>query len=58
MRQFGMIQVVPPNCDYDTRLHRIKLRGRNQENWVAFHTTFKQMWENRGDNIVAAAQEE
>ncbi|KAK9125448.1 hypothetical protein Scep_014294 [Stephania cephalantha] len=58
MRQFEMIQVVAPNCAYDTRLHRIELRGRNQENWVTFHASFIQMWENRGHNIVTAAQDE
>ncbi|KAK9093840.1 hypothetical protein Scep_025309 [Stephania cephalantha] len=58
MRQFRMIQVVPPNCAYDTRLHRIELRGRHQENWVTFHATFIQMWENRGHIIVTEAQDE
>ncbi|KAK9105234.1 hypothetical protein Scep_022078 [Stephania cephalantha] len=58
MRQFEMIQVVPLNCAYNTRLHRIELRGRHQENCVTFHASFIHMWENRGHNIVTAAQDE
>ncbi|KAK9139133.1 hypothetical protein Scep_008814 [Stephania cephalantha] len=53
-----MTQAVPLNCDYDTQLHHIEMRGRVQENRVAFHANYIQMWENRGDNIVTAEQEE
>ncbi|KAK9148773.1 hypothetical protein Scep_007530 [Stephania cephalantha] len=53
-----MIQVVPPNCEYDTRLHRIEMRRCVQKNWMAFHANYIQMWENRGDIIVTAEQEE
>ncbi|KAK9148595.1 hypothetical protein Scep_007352 [Stephania cephalantha] len=58
MRQFEMVQVVPPNCAYDTQLHRIELRGRHQENWVTFHARYIQMWENCGDNIATTTHNE
>ncbi|KAK9169722.1 hypothetical protein Syun_001862 [Stephania yunnanensis] len=58
MRQFGMVQVVPPNCAYDAQLHRIELRGHHHENWVTFHASYINMWENRGDTIATTALNE
>ncbi|KAK9142328.1 hypothetical protein Syun_011728 [Stephania yunnanensis] len=58
MRQFGMVQVVPTNCAYDAQLHRIELRGHHHENWVTFHASYINMWENRGDTIATAALNE
>ncbi|KAK9160709.1 hypothetical protein Syun_007050 [Stephania yunnanensis] len=58
MRQFGMVQVVPTNCAYDAQLHRIELRGHHHENWVTFHASYINMWENRGDTIATAAVNE
>ncbi|KAK9125327.1 hypothetical protein Scep_014173 [Stephania cephalantha] len=58
MRQFGMVQVVPPNCAYDAQLHRLELRGHHHENWVTFHARYIHMWENRGDTIATAAVNE
>ncbi|KAK9112552.1 hypothetical protein Scep_020071 [Stephania cephalantha] len=58
MRQFGMVQEVPPNCAYDAQLHRLELRGHHHENWVTFHASYIQMWENRGDTIATAALNE
>ncbi|KAK9089814.1 hypothetical protein Scep_028896 [Stephania cephalantha] len=58
MRQFDMVQVVPPNCAYDAQLHRIELCGHHHENWVTFHASYIHMWENRGDTIATAALNE
>ncbi|KAK9132229.1 hypothetical protein Scep_011757 [Stephania cephalantha] len=58
MRQFGMVQVVPPNCAYDAQLHLLELRGHHHENWVTFHASYIHMWENRGDTIATTTLNE
>ncbi|KAK9088771.1 hypothetical protein Scep_027853 [Stephania cephalantha] len=58
MRQFGMVQVVPPNCAYDAQLHGLELRGHHHENWVTFHASYIHMWENCGDTIATATLNE
>ncbi|KAK9111387.1 hypothetical protein Scep_018906 [Stephania cephalantha] len=44
--------ITTPDCTASNCVDAIK------KIWVAFHATFIQMWENHGDNIVIAAQEE
>ncbi|KAK9141130.1 hypothetical protein Scep_010811 [Stephania cephalantha] len=58
MRQFGMVQEVPPNCAYDAQLHRLELRGHHHKNWVTFHASYILMWENRGDTIATTTHNE
>ncbi|KAK9110096.1 hypothetical protein Sjap_018156 [Stephania japonica] len=57
MRQFGLTQVVPPHCDFDTRLHRVQLRGHPQENWAVYHRRYIELWENRSNTITTIQQE-
>ena len=40
MRQFGMTQVVPAHCEFDSELHRVDLRGHPQTNWAQEHATY------------------
>ncbi|KAK9154525.1 hypothetical protein Sjap_002005 [Stephania japonica] len=57
MTQFGLTQVVPPHCDFDTHLHHVQLRGHPQENWAVYHRRYIELWENRGNTIATMEQE-
>ena len=37
IRQFGMVQEMPPNGDTDNALHKIDLRGKIGVNWRDKH---------------------
>ncbi|KAL0367455.1 UNVERIFIED_CONTAM: hypothetical protein Sradi_3635600 [Sesamum radiatum] len=45
LRQFGMIQDIPPNPLVSERhLHQIDRRGRHEEDWVVFHRDYILKW--------------
>ncbi|KAK9146061.1 hypothetical protein Sjap_005964 [Stephania japonica] len=48
---------MPTHYDFDTRLHRVQLRGHPQENWVVYHRRYIELWENRGNTIAIIEQE-
>ena len=52
LRQFGIRQTIPAECDTEARLHHIDLRGRPEQDWSITHKYFIQFWESRGDYVV------
>ncbi|KAL0345261.1 UNVERIFIED_CONTAM: hypothetical protein Sradi_4357400, partial [Sesamum radiatum] len=70
LRQFGMIQDIPPNpLVSERRLHQIDRRGRRGEDWVAFHRDYilkwndvhslivvRPMWYNLAENMTQQAE--
>ncbi|KAL0404481.1 UNVERIFIED_CONTAM: Serine/threonine-protein phosphatase 7 long form [Sesamum radiatum] len=53
LRQFGMIQDIPPNpLVSERRLHQIDRRGRRGEDWVAFHRDYILKWNDVHSLIV------
>ena len=44
VRQFGMVQEVPPSVDTDDALHKIDLRGKTRVNWRDNHLSYIQVW--------------
>ncbi|XP_065628827.1 serine/threonine-protein phosphatase 7 long form homolog [Quercus suber] len=47
VRQFGMIQGIPPSIDTDTVLHKIDLRGKVGVDWMRRHAVHIVHWRNR-----------
>nr|POE78174.1 serine/threonine-protein phosphatase 7 long form like [Quercus suber] len=47
VRQFGMIQGIPPSVDTDTVLHKIDLRGKVGVDWMRRHAVHIVHWRNR-----------
>ena len=44
VRQFGMVQEMPPNVDTDDALHKIDLRGKIGVIWRDKHRSHIQVW--------------
>ncbi|XP_021761160.1 serine/threonine-protein phosphatase 7 long form homolog [Chenopodium quinoa] len=52
MRQFGLQQPIPQNCDTVVRLHDIDRRGKTETNWALEHWQYLQLWEQRLGHVV------
>ncbi|RVW71030.1 Serine/threonine-protein phosphatase 7 long form-like [Vitis vinifera] len=52
LRQFGLVQHIPKQCDTELGLHRYDLRGRHDFDWMSIHHHYIQRWEARYDHLV------
>ncbi|XP_011080991.1 serine/threonine-protein phosphatase 7 long form homolog isoform X2 [Sesamum indicum] len=53
LRQFGMIQDIPPLPDESERkLHSINRRGRHDEDWAWYHREYVAQWANVHELVV------
>ncbi|XP_021765843.1 serine/threonine-protein phosphatase 7 long form homolog [Chenopodium quinoa] len=52
MRQFGLRQTVPQQCDTSARLHRIDRRGKSDRNWRTEHAQYIDLWHRRLEFVV------
>lgn len=55
MRQFGMLQSIPKNCDTEEELHDISRQGRAKTDFVKLHRKYLLMWNSR-DEMVEVGQ--
>ncbi|XP_031266286.1 serine/threonine-protein phosphatase 7 long form homolog isoform X2 [Pistacia vera] len=58
LRQFGLKQGIPMQCDTEVRIHAIDRRGRHHCNWKAYHQQYIKLWASREKSIVTAEPEE
>jgi hypothetical protein len=62
MRQFGMVQNIPPAVPLShyehERLHDLKRSGRSDTNWRDFHYLYVNSWNSRHDNIQNGLESE
>ena len=54
LRQFGLVQHIPEQCDTELGLHRYDLRGRHDFDWMSIHHHYIQRWEARYDHLARA----
>ena len=54
LRQFGLVQHIPEQCDIELGLHRYDLRGRHDLDWMSIHHHYIQRWEARYDHLARA----
>ena len=54
LRQFGLLQHIPEQCDTELGLHRYDLRGRHDLDWMSIHHHNIQRWEARYDHLAKA----
>ncbi|RVW66675.1 Serine/threonine-protein phosphatase 7 long form-like [Vitis vinifera] len=54
LRQFGLLQHIPEQCDTELGLHRYDLRGRHDLGWMSIHHHYIQRWEARYDHLTRA----
>ncbi|KAJ7967944.1 serine/threonine-protein phosphatase 7 long form-like [Quillaja saponaria] len=52
LRQFGLRQGIPMDCDTEVKLHAIDRRGRHHYNWKLYHGRYIQLWEARDETIA------
>ena len=56
VRQFGMVQEMPPNVDTDDALHAINLSGKTKVNWRDKHVGHIQVWNSRAQLLCHGAR--
>nr|POE69348.1 serine/threonine-protein phosphatase 7 long form like [Quercus suber] len=56
LRQFGMIQEIPPYVDTDDALHDIDLKGKIEVNWRDKHDGHIRVWNSRAQSLCHGAQ--
>ncbi|KAK9997051.1 hypothetical protein SO802_021737 [Lithocarpus litseifolius] len=56
VRQFGMVQEIPPNVDTGDALHKIDLRGKTGVNWRDRHRSHIQVWNTRAQLLCHGAR--
>ncbi|XP_031272585.1 serine/threonine-protein phosphatase 7 long form homolog [Pistacia vera] len=44
LRQFGLQQGIPVQCDSEVKIHAIDRRGRHYYNWKAYHQQYIKLW--------------
>ena len=54
LRQFGLMQGIPPTCSIDIGLHSTDRRGRPQHDWRLHHEHYVELWNTRTERIVTA----
>lgn len=52
MRQFGLEQCIPPECNTDIDLHRTDQRGNDKKTWRSFYAHHVDAWGRRHECIV------
>ena len=52
MRQFGLKQMKPPNCDTRRDLHRTDMRGREGYDFEKLHLHHVLLWRDRNQDII------
>ncbi|KAI4296149.1 hypothetical protein L6164_036131 [Bauhinia variegata] len=52
LRQFGLHQEIPMECDTEAKLHAIDKRGRHHYEWPVYHRQYIQLWEARKDTVA------
>ncbi|XP_031266373.1 serine/threonine-protein phosphatase 7 long form homolog isoform X2 [Pistacia vera] len=58
LRQFGLKQGIPMQCDTEVKIHAIDRRGRHHYNWKAYHQQYIKLWASQEKSIVTAEPEE
>ncbi|KAL5555078.1 hypothetical protein UlMin_037314 [Ulmus minor] len=58
LRQFGLHQGIPTQCDTEVKLHAIDRRGRHHYDWRAYHEQYIQLWEAREESIATGEPDE
>ena len=56
IRQFRMVQEMPPNVDTDDALHAINLSGKTKVNWRDKHVGHIQVWNSRAQLLCHGAR--
>ena len=51
VRQFGMVQEIPPYVDTNDALHDIDLRGKINVDWFRKHYGHIQVWNTRARSL-------
>ena len=51
VRQFGMVQEIPPYVDTDDAFHDIDLKGKIAVNWSEKHYGHIQVWNSRARSL-------
>ncbi|RVW86181.1 Serine/threonine-protein phosphatase 7 long form-like [Vitis vinifera] len=54
LRQFGLLQHIPEQCDTELGLHKYDLRGRHDLDWTSIHHHYIQRWEAKYDHLARA----
>ena len=54
LRQFGMVQGIPPPCDTEAELHHSR-KGRDPKNWLEVNWRHVARWEHRLDLLAQGA---
>ena len=54
LRQFGLLQHIPEQCDTELVLHKYDLRGRHDLDRMSIHHHYIQRWEARYDHLTRA----
>lgn len=52
LRQFGMLQGIPRDCDTEPDLHRVDKRGNAGVRWSDRHRKYIDMWTRRQSTVV------
>ncbi|XP_052191625.1 serine/threonine-protein phosphatase 7 long form homolog [Diospyros lotus] len=52
MRQFGLVQLIPPGVDTELALHKQDRRGKRTLDWVARHARYVELWQRRHESVV------
>ncbi|KAJ0030829.1 hypothetical protein Pint_14543 [Pistacia integerrima] len=52
LRQFGLQQRIPVQCDSEVKIHAIDRRGRHYYNWKAYHQQYIKLWAVEEKSIV------
>ena len=56
VRQFGMVQEMPPNVDTDDALHKIDLKGKIRVIWRDKHRSHIQVWNTQALSLCHGAR--
>ena len=55
LRQFGMVQGIPPPCDTEAELHQSSRKGREARNWLDINARHIARWDHRLELLVQGA---
>lgn len=54
LRQFGMLQGIPPPATYSRDLHKINLKGKTDVNWATKHRDHIAHWNDRESHVYGS----